>query len=362
MLLALSGCTDGAVMAGGNCTTSASCADGLLCDLSTGRCVQCVSDANCDLGQSCRRNICVGADGSTETGSSEATDQGDETATGTATVATPRCGDGVVEGSEECDDGLGNDNGAGEGGCRTDCTRVVCHQEEAGAPGDPEDGLVGAVYSSRSMHLASTTNCTVPTCADPGGIDAVALKHELGGEQKLSSVHVLVAVPLASWASYPSGAQLSVLVWNGKDPNKVTPARVTQTFVPATSVRSAGLQNYDAISAHGDECQQDTDCTEGKLCSSEMCLPGYRLSWWRFDFSAQDVRVGADYVVGVEWLNDSGYPLVVASEKNHSCATNWSDYNRKGVTTLKQGQPGNLCMVPTVSPRLGTVTMTQVCE
>ena len=57
-----------------------------------------------------------------------------------------------------------------------------------------------------------------------------------------------------------------------------------------------------------------------------------------------------------------GRPLVVASEKNHSCATNWTDIHKKAAPGLKQGMVGNMCVVPTVSPRLGSVAMTQVCE
>jgi hypothetical protein len=43
------------------------------------------------------------------------------TTTSTTTTTLPDCGNGSIEGDEECDDGLSNDN-ATPGGCRLDCT------------------------------------------------------------------------------------------------------------------------------------------------------------------------------------------------------------------------------------------------
>ena len=84
------------------------------------------------------------------TGQDETTTTGSQTAgaqtTGSQTTGAPVCGDGVVEGDEECDDQ--NDNPAD--GCLADCTRewLVFITSEPFTEGDIK-GLVGADYQCR---------------------------------------------------------------------------------------------------------------------------------------------------------------------------------------------------------------------
>ncbi len=81
-------------------------------------------------------------DGTTTTGSQTT----DTQTTGTQTTGTPVCGDGVIEGDEECDD----QNDSPADGCLADCTRewLVFITSGPLTQGDLK-GLVGADYQCR---------------------------------------------------------------------------------------------------------------------------------------------------------------------------------------------------------------------
>ncbi len=84
------------------------------------------------------------------TGQDETTTTGSQTTgaqtTGSQTTGTPICGDGMVEGNEECDD----QNDSPADGCLADCTRewLVFITSEPFTQGDIK-GLVGADYQCR---------------------------------------------------------------------------------------------------------------------------------------------------------------------------------------------------------------------
>lgn len=93
----------------------------------------------------------------TNTGSDQ-TSTADESGTSTATSAGPGCGNGIVEGLEQCDLGSGNSDNAG---CTPACELAVCGdglvyigEEDCddGSNGDPDDGC--------------TDDCTTPACGD----------------------------------------------------------------------------------------------------------------------------------------------------------------------------------------------------
>jgi len=67
-------------------------------------------------------------EGETSSGSTSAT----TTTEGTTEDPGPVCGDGIVEGDEECDDGDNIDKNA----CSNACTKVPCDQQEGGDLGD----------------------------------------------------------------------------------------------------------------------------------------------------------------------------------------------------------------------------------
>ena len=82
----------------------------------------------------------------TSSSAASSTGQDETTTTGSQTTGTPVCGDGVVEGDEECDD----QNDSPADGCLANCTRewLVFVTSKPFTQGDIK-GLVGADYQCR---------------------------------------------------------------------------------------------------------------------------------------------------------------------------------------------------------------------
>lgn len=79
-----------------------------------------------------------------------------------------RCGDGVTEGNEECDDGESNSDTMADA-CRTDCTLPRCGD---GIP-DTEEECDQGSENSDSEPDTCRSDCTNPICGD-GIVDAIA--------------------------------------------------------------------------------------------------------------------------------------------------------------------------------------------
>lgn len=84
----------------------------------------------------------------------------------------PQCGDGIVVGSEVCDDGVGNDNSS-YGGCRTDCSLGPCcgdgKLDEGQEQCDDGVGNVVVYYAADEDgdEPGCTPGCTLsPHCGD----------------------------------------------------------------------------------------------------------------------------------------------------------------------------------------------------
>jgi len=74
----------------------------------------------------------------------------------TVSVCSPVCGDGIIAGNEQCDNGTANNNG-GYGGCNTNCTRQpYCGDASKNGPEECDDGT-----------NLSTDGGTLPRCG-PG--------------------------------------------------------------------------------------------------------------------------------------------------------------------------------------------------
>ncbi|MFZ9890154.1 MAG: DUF4215 domain-containing protein, partial [Myxococcota bacterium] len=268
------------------------------------------------------------------------------------------CGDGIAQAGEECD--LGEENSddalsAKAGACKTDCTAWKCHTEDESTFDIEKSSSLGSVYSSKAVHKPVPGSCptvgTAPMCKE-GATDAVVLTRDEPGEWTLNSVEVLIAVPSADWDNYPDDAELSVLVWNGSDPTATRPVRASQKLQPKSYASEVPIENYNLDpmdpANEGDLCSGDASCPSGFMCSDlGLCQTAYRLVWWRFDLSKRDVTLNETYVVGVEWPDDRGYPLVASSSKDQSCSRNWSDINKIGEDGLKQNKSDKkTCNVP----------------
>ena len=286
----------------------------------------------------------------------------------------PSCGDGIEQAGEECDLGEGNSDdvtSAKAGACKTNCTAWDCHVEDQSEFDIEKSSSLGSVYSSKAVHKPVPGSCptvgTSPMCKE-GATDAVVLTRDEPGEWTLSSVEVLVAVPKAEWEKYPDDAELSVLVWNGEDPTATKPVKASQKLQPKSYASEVAIENYNLDpmdpANEGGMCSKDSDCEEGFMCGAiGMCQTAYRLIWWRFDFSTRDVALNQTYVVGVEWPDDRGYPLVASSAKDQSCARNWSDINKIGDDGLKKNNSDkNSCNVPMFRVNTEATSQKEVCE
>ena len=99
-------------------------------------------------------------DGDATTGDGDATTGDGDTGDGdTGDGDTSSCGDGVVDASEECDDGANNGNGTSA--CTDTCTDNVCGDGYNGPGEDCDDGTANGNGQS-----ACKTDCTVTTCGD----------------------------------------------------------------------------------------------------------------------------------------------------------------------------------------------------
>ena len=95
--------------------------------------------------------------------------------TTTETVCVPVCGDGVVSGGEECDDGVAMNNDTAYGGCTTKCKfGPFCGD---GVTNGPEICDQGKNNTATYGTTGCTSACTAPhTCGD-------AIVDTTGGEQ-----------------------------------------------------------------------------------------------------------------------------------------------------------------------------------
>lgn len=84
----------------------------------------CTGGGSCDAGLVCMDGLCV-ADTSDSSSSDSTTDPTTDSTTDTTTGDPGVCGDGMIGGLEECDDGPNNDDLI-QGACRTDCTLAGC--------------------------------------------------------------------------------------------------------------------------------------------------------------------------------------------------------------------------------------------
>ena len=75
---------------------------------------------------------------------------------GAKTCLADRCGDGLVQDGEECDDANGNDNDA----CRNDCKRAVC------GDGRIQIGVEGCDDANQNNGDACVAGCTPARCGD----------------------------------------------------------------------------------------------------------------------------------------------------------------------------------------------------
>jgi hypothetical protein len=134
---------------GGHCGT---CKDGLACVEKTGRCVACANN-DCDCEPNCNRRVCGddgcgGSCGECEDGSVCDDDHG--------LCKMPTCGNGMVEGQEECD---------GDDFCKPDCTRLTPEQSAC---------LVTIEeFANPDCFLCGCTLCTdvILACTDSGDLD-----------------------------------------------------------------------------------------------------------------------------------------------------------------------------------------------
>ena len=89
------------------CERNRDCSGGEVCNVETGRCVECVEDGDCDSGQRCSDHECVSASADGTGGASSGSggnpgSGGDGSGTGGA-EPVGICGDGVVDDGETCD-------------------------------------------------------------------------------------------------------------------------------------------------------------------------------------------------------------------------------------------------------------------
>lgn len=89
----------------------------------------CTGGGACDAGLVCMDGICVAeasdSSSTASTNSTSSTDTSDSSSTDSTTGDPGVCGDGMIGGAEECDDGPNNDDLL-QGACRTDCTLAGC--------------------------------------------------------------------------------------------------------------------------------------------------------------------------------------------------------------------------------------------
>jgi cysteine-rich repeat protein len=85
----------------------------------------CTGGGACDQGLMCMDGTCVPEDGTSSDTTTDSTDDTTDSTDTTDTTGGGVCGDGMVEGNEECDDGP-NNNDLVQGACRTDCTMAGC--------------------------------------------------------------------------------------------------------------------------------------------------------------------------------------------------------------------------------------------
>lgn len=108
-------------------------------------------------GVTCADNPCGGVCGDGVVDDSEQCDDGnmDDTDACRNNCTLPGCGDGVVGPGEECDDG----NDVNEDGCRNDCTLPLCGDGSLDPNEECDDGNDNDDDGCRN-------NCTVPRCGD----------------------------------------------------------------------------------------------------------------------------------------------------------------------------------------------------
>jgi cysteine-rich repeat protein len=158
-------------------TTDDSTTDDSTGDASTGEASVCGNgvvegDEECDDGNDVDTDACTNActhavcgDGIVHEGVEEC-DDGNDVDTDACTNACTNavCGDGIVhEGVEECDDGNDVDDDACSNSCQVNCGGVLF---------DPGNGITGCWYTAPQVGMTCTQ-----LCEPHGGFDAVASQH-----------------------------------------------------------------------------------------------------------------------------------------------------------------------------------------
>ena len=146
---------------------------------------------------------------------------------------------------------------------------------------------------------------------EPGTHDAVIVTYdedalEDGASWRVSSVDVLVMIPLSEWDRGTGPSNLTIEVFDAANPNHVSPYILSQTLeVDALSWEDVSLQ------------------------SPQVALEyNHKRAWWNFDFSSVIPETGmqsSEFLVSVFWQNGSS-PAVGYSRYNRPCSENWTDY------------------------------------
>ena len=152
------------------------------------------------------------------------------------------------------------------------------------------------------------------TMSLPTGHDAIIVDYDDSnlpddGSWRVSSVDVLLMIPLAEFEYYPNNVELTVEVFGGTDPTRGPVWRVKQTVdVSKLKWTDVRLVNPDSPNNYNQ-----------------------RKAWWTFDFTPvipEEGMVGTTFIVGVAWERDT-LPTVGYSNFNRPCDRNWTKYNER---------------------------------
>jgi cysteine-rich repeat protein len=155
-------CDDGNVLNSDACTAGcapATCGDGF----------RCTNASVCTTGPNSGIEECDGSDVGCLGG--ETCSLGTCDCTSTTATTVPVCGDGVINGTEECDDPTGNSNNRP---CRANCTNNVCgdnlqcsHISCSSGPGGGVEFCDGTQDTQCPGFCDGTCACTSPTTLPP---------------------------------------------------------------------------------------------------------------------------------------------------------------------------------------------------